>query len=277
MLLTREWLVRRVRVLARFNIPAPVVGGLLLSLLILAFSAAGWLEAKFATQVGARFWVWLVTPETLLDQTKLVDVNRPFLMAFFTCIWLNASWSLVKRGSVQVLVFLLLATALAVFQNLIGIGLTKLLGVSPVLGVVCGSVTKTGGHGAAIGFADVLEKAGLANAKVLGVAAATFGLVMGGLLGGPIGGRLMRRFNLKTSAARDTHLEAGSSGDSGILTDLGALSGFGPPLLTHGLLLLACVKFGAWVSYFIQKTGATLPRSAGWWPAASQKLRPGGC
>ena len=117
----------------------------------------------------------------------------------------------------------------------------------------------TGGHGTALGFAADLEKAGLPAAAVVGVAAATFGLVTGGLIGGPVGGLLIRRRNLKPSASAQTHLEAGSAGESGILNDLRLLARFGTPVFTHLLLLLACIKVGAWVSYFIQQTGITFP------------------
>jgi ESS family glutamate:Na+ symporter len=128
-----------------------------------------------------------------------------------------------------------------------------------LLGLGCGSVTMTGGHGTALGFAADLEKAGLQAAAVVGVAAATFGLVSGGLLGGPVGGLLIRRRGLKPKTGAHTHLESGRSGESGTLNDLRLLAGFGRPFLAHLLLLLACIKAGAWVSYFIQHTGVTFP------------------
>ena len=258
-LLLGEFLVRRVWLLSRFNIPAPVVGGLLLSLLVLAGNVSGLFPAKFQTNVSAQWWTWLVTTEPDWMAAPPKNVNLPFLVAFFTCIGLNASWTLVKRGSTQVLVFLALAGALAVVQNGIGVALARALGVSPLLGLVCGSVTMTGGHGTALGFAADLEKAGLPAAAVVGVAAATFGLVSGGLIGGPVGSLLIRRGDLRPGASAQTHLEAGCVGASGILNDLRLLAGFGRPFLTHLLLLLACIKAGAWVSYFIQHTGITFP------------------
>jgi ESS family glutamate:Na+ symporter len=186
-------------------------------------------------------------------------VNTPFLVAFFTCIGLNARWELVRRGGAQVLLFWAGAGTLAVMQNVIGVGLAKLLGVSPLLGLVCGSVSMTGGHGTALGFAGDLEAAGLPAAAVVGMAAATFGLVCGGLIGGPVGGRLIRRRDLRPDADAHTHLEASRVGDSGILSDFRLLAGFGRRFLLHLLLLLACLKAGAWVSYFIQHTGITFP------------------
>lgn len=258
-LLLGEFLVKRIRLLSRFNIPAPVVGGLLVSVLVLLGNLSGAFAAQFQNNVTARWWTWLVTAEIDWVNAPSKNVNTPFLVAFFTCIGLNARWELVRRGGVQVLVFWGAAGVLALMQNGIGVALAKLLGVSPLLGLVCGSVTMTGGHGTALGFAADLERAGLPTAAVVGMAAATFGLVTGGLIGGPVGGSLIRRRNLKPGTGAQIHLEAGSAGASGILKDLRLLAGFGRPFLAHLLLLLACIKAGAWVSYFIQRTGLTFP------------------
>jgi len=258
-LLLGEFLVRRIGVLARFNIPAPVVGGLLLSLLVLGGHVSGLFAARFQTSVSTQWWTWLVTIEPDWVQAPSKNVNLPFLVAFFTCIGLNASWTLVRQGSAQVLSFLALSSVLAVIQNGLGVGLARALGVSPLLGLVCGSVTLTGGVGTALGFAADLEKAGLTGAAVLGVAAATFGLVTGGLIGGPVGGALINKRGLRPAASAQTHLESGAAGESGILTDLRALAGYGRRLLPCLVLLLVCVKAGAWVSYFIQQAGITFP------------------
>jgi ESS family glutamate:Na+ symporter len=258
-LLLGEWMVRRVSFLTRFNIPAPVVGGLLVSLVILAGNLSGLWPAQFDTKVSSRWWTWLVTIEPEWAKAPAKGVNVPFLVAFFTCIGLNASWSLLKRGSLQVLIFLGLSSALAVIQNSLGVGLAKMMGVSPLLGLVCGSVTMTGGHGTALGFAADLERAGLSGAAVIGVAAATFGLVAGGLLGGPVGGTLIHRNNLKSAASARVHLEGGQAATSGIVSDFRALLTSGASVGWHLLLLLVCIKLGAWASYFIQRTGITFP------------------
>ena len=258
-LLLGEALVKRIAVLRRFNIPAPVVGGLLISILMLIGNKTGLFASAFATKTNAPWWTWLISTELDWKKVPSFDVNRPFLVAFFTCIGLNASFSLVKRGSVQIPIFLLVAATLAVIQNLVGVGLAKLLNVQPLLGLVCGSVTMTGGHGTALGFAADLENAGLKGAAVIGVAAATFGLITGGLLGGPVGGNLIRRNQLKSSAPANTHLEMGQTNESGILFDVRALVKFGGTALLHFVILLFCIKAGAWVSYLIQQTKMTFP------------------
>lgn len=258
-LLLGEWLVRRVRWLLRFNIPTPVVGGLLISLLMLAGNLSGLFPARFQTSVTAPWWTWLVTVEPDWRHSPARNVNLPLLVAFFTCIGLNASWTLIKRGSGQVLLFLLLAGTLAILQNALGLGLARLLDVSPLLGIVCGSVTMTGGHGTAMGFAADIELAGLPNATVVGVAAATFGLVAGGLLGGPLGGALIRKHGLASTGDVPAELAAERPGKKGILGDFHALARWGKVLVPHALLLLACVKLGTWASYFIQQTQITFP------------------
>ncbi|MCO5053555.1 MAG: sodium:glutamate symporter [Verrucomicrobiae bacterium] len=254
-----EFLVRRVRLFSRFQIPAPVVGGLIVSLVIWGSNVTQFWTGRFDTKIAAPWWTWLVTIEPDWLRAPAQTANLPFLVMFFTCIGLNASWSLVKRGSLQVLLFLAIAGLLAIIQNGFGVVLAQALGQSPLLGLVCGSVSMTGGHGTALGFAADLERAGLPAADVLGMAAATFGLVAGGLIGGPIGGGLIRRFNLKSTASTRTHLEAGESGTAGILSDFRALFQAGRTTLPNLALLLVCVKLGAWVSWLIQMTGLTFP------------------
>ena len=224
-LLLGEWLVRRISFLSRFNIPAPVVGGLLVALTVLAVNLAGQ-PAKFADKVVTPWWTWLTSVEPLWRKDPSGRMLQPFLMAFFTCIGLNASWRFLRQGSWPLFLFLLISAFLAVAQNLVGVPLAMLLGESPLLGLVCGSLTLAGGMGTAMTFAPELEKAGFANASVVSVAAATFGLVAGGLIGGPLGGWLVRKHHLQSDAAKEVHLEAGAAGESGILGDLKQLIGF---------------------------------------------------
>lgn len=168
------FLKRKWSILDRFNIPAPVVGGLIF--------------ATF-TLVVRQFGIFAIEFNTLLQS--------PFMIAFFTTVGLTASFSLLKIGGPQVVLFWGLATFLAFFQNLIGILLTKLMGVPPFLGLICGSVTMTGGHGTGLAFGPVFENLGMGGASTYAVAAATFGLVSGGLIGGPVGTLLIKRKNLR--------------------------------------------------------------------------------
>jgi ESS family glutamate:Na+ symporter len=175
---------RRVGFLDRFNIPAPVIGGFVFAAVALALRQAGVLAFEFDT-----------------------TLQSPFMIAFFTSIGLGASLGLLKKGGPQVVLFWLLASVLAILQNGVGVTLAKLLGVDPFLGLISGSITMTGGHGTGAAFGKLMEEQyQMTGAVTLAMAAATFGLVSGGLLGGPVGTRLMTRFGLRStgSAATDT-------------------------------------------------------------------------
>lgn len=189
---------RRVGVLDRFNIPAPVVGGFLFAALATLLRQAGLASLEIDTTLQA-----------------------PLMVGFFTTIGLGASLGLLKIGGPQVVVFWLLASALAVVQNGLGLALAGLLGVDPLLGLICGSITMTGGHGTGAAFGRLMEdQMGFRGGVTLAMAAATFGLVGGGILGGPLATLLIRRRRLSSAAPapigataalpdlRDTSLDA---------------------------------------------------------------------
>ncbi len=163
---------RRVAVLDRYNIPAPVVGGFLFAALSLLLRLNGLVAFDFDTTLQA-----------------------PLMIAFFTTIGLGASLALLKIGGPQVLLFWVLASLLAAVQDLVGVGLAKVLGVHPFLGLIAGSITMTGGHGTGAAFGRLMEdQYGFHAGVTLAMAAATFGLVSGGLIGGPVATALIRRY-----------------------------------------------------------------------------------
>lgn len=163
----------RMPIFDRFNIPAPILGGLIFAVIILAMR------------------------DRVLN-VKLDNSLQDLLMvAFFTTVGMGASLSLLKRGGVQVAIFFGIASAGALLQDLIGIGLAKLLGVSPLLGIVSGSVALTGGPATALAFGKTFEDMGVAGASAIGVAAAMFGISAGGLLGGFLGGKLIEKNKLE--------------------------------------------------------------------------------
>jgi ESS family glutamate:Na+ symporter len=164
---------RRVGFLDRFNIPAPVVGGFLFAASSLALRSSGLMLFEFDA--------------TLRD---------PLMIAFFTTIGLGASLGLLKVGGPQVLVFWVLASVLAALQCAMGLAFAMGMGVHPFLGLIAGSVTMTGGHGTGAAFGRLMEtEYGFPPAVTLAMAAATFGLVSGGLLGGPVATSLIRRYH----------------------------------------------------------------------------------
>ena len=168
-----NWLKRRIPLLEYLNIPAAIVGGLIYSLLVLV----------------------------LRDRWMNFDMDlvlRDILMiAFFTTIGMGASINLVRKGGPQVLWFFILATVGAVLQNAVGIAGATALGLDALLGIVSGSVALTGGPATALSFGPTFERMGVAGATTLGVSSAMFGITAGGLLGGFIGGSLIRRHGLQ--------------------------------------------------------------------------------
>ncbi|MGE0443031.1 MAG: sodium/glutamate symporter [Gemmatimonadales bacterium] len=197
---------RKIGILDRFNIPAPVIGGFVFAGLALALRLSGVLAFEFDT-----------------------TLQSPFMIAFFTTIGLGASFGLLKIGGPQVIVFWILASVLAVAQNVVGVGLAKVLGVNPFLGLISGSITMTGGHGTGAAFGRLLEdQYQVSGGVTLALAAATFGLVSGGLIGSPIGTALIKGKRLgpgaggdatrapivDPNAALDTEIDTESVGDA---------------------------------------------------------------
>jgi ESS family glutamate:Na+ symporter len=184
------------------------------------------------------------------------------MVTFFTCIGLNATWDLVRRGGMDVGRFLVLGSVFAILQNVLGVVLAKALGQSPLLGLVCGSVTLTGGHGTALGFAPMLQNLGLPSAAVLGTAAATMGVVAGGLIGGPVATRLMDRHGLHATKGGPVN-EGLQGSEPGILSELRLFREFGGEGMRHLLLILLCVKAGAWMSFLLEATQVKFPPQMG--------------
>jgi ESS family glutamate:Na+ symporter len=268
-LLMGEQLVRRVRWLERTNIPAPVVGGLLVALLILVvnLTVAAKSKLSFGLNVDAPWWTWLVTIEPEWAARPVKSLSVPMLGAFYVCAGLNCTWAVVRKGGVQVVIFLAAATLLGVVQNIVGIAIAKGMGLPSVMGVVCGSLTMAGGHGTAQAFVPQLVEAGLKEAALIGSAMATMGLVVGSLMGGPVGGWLIRHYRLKAElvpapATGELRQDAPAAAAPqwGLGFDLRTLWFLGGTVLKHLLIVLALVKLGAWASYYLKQiTTVTFP------------------
>lgn len=170
-LLLGRWLVARIGFLRAYSIPEPVVGGLLVAALLLLLRVLTDIEVRFDASMQA-----------------------PLMLAFFATIGLNADFASLKKGGRILGIFLLVVTALLVVQNAMGIALAKALGLDPLMGLLAGSVTLSGGHGTGAAWGAVFsEKYGVASASELAIASATFGLVLGGLIGGPVARLLIKR------------------------------------------------------------------------------------
>jgi len=257
-LLLGEQLVRHIPGLARFDVPPPIAGGFLIAITLLAINTRA-THVDLKTKTSSPAWSWLITPEAQWRTSPAVPIFLPFSTAFFTCVGLNASWRIARQGSRQLLLFLALATLLGILQNLLGLALAKPLHASPYLGVLCGSVTLTGGPSTALGFAPEFEKAGFPAAATVGAAAAMFGILTGSLLAGAIGGLLIRRHNLRSAIPLATTPEPQHRRFIGFIPKLLSLLRDPARLAAHILILLACMKLGAWVSYALQSAHLSFP------------------
>lgn len=167
----------KISVLRKYCIPAPVVGGILFAIINCILYTQG---------------IWKYEQDTIMQNICM--------MLFFTSIGYTASISLIKRGGVMVLKMAIVTTVLIICQNIIGSGLAMAFNLSPLLGLATGSIPMVGGHGTAAAFGPLLESIGLDGGVTIAVAAATFGLVAGGVIGGPIGEELVHKFHLVSSA-----------------------------------------------------------------------------
>ena len=175
------FLKKRIKFLETFCIPSPVVGGLIFAIVSCILYATGILEISF-------------------DET----LKNVCMVIFFTSVGFQANLKVLKSGGLSLVVFLVCVIVLIISQNLVSVGLAKLVGVSPLIGLSTGSIPMVGGHGTAGAFGPVLEDLGISGASTLCTAAATFGLVAGSLMGGPIGRRLILKHDLlKTAVMED--------------------------------------------------------------------------
>ena len=186
-LLVGKVLVQRVRFLRDFNIPEPVAGGLVAAVLSYVMFAFGGIRMSFDS-----------------------SLQMAFMLVFFSSIGLSANFAKLREGGKGLIVFLLVIVVFIAVQNSVGMGLASLLGIDPLIGLIAGSITLVGGHGTAGAWGTVLEtEHGVQGAMTLGMACATFGLVIGGLMGGPLAKWLIRRHNL-----------SGPKGDSSAAIDV---------------------------------------------------------
>ncbi len=169
-LIVGMFITRKVGFLQKYCIPSPVSGGIIFSLLTLALYAWFDIEVSF-------------------DGT-LKDI---FMLAFFTSVGFQCDLRVIKKGGKPLIVMLVLLVILITAQNLTAVGFTRLLGINPLIGMAAGSISMTGGHGTAGGFASVLEGMGLQGAGTIGMAAATFGLIAGSMMGGPLAEKIISK------------------------------------------------------------------------------------
>ncbi len=221
-LLLGRILVDKIAILRKYCIPAPVVGGFIYAILHLVVRSGGILEIS-------------------ADMT----LKNVFMVAFFCSVGYTASFKMLKKGGIQTIVFLLLAVVMVILQNCLGAGLASAFGLDPRLGLATGSIPMVGGHGTAGSFGPMLEELGVANANVVAIASATFGLVAGCAIGGPIAYNKIHKFNLKSAALDTTIEEMVEKDETGAIDSKQFLDAF--------LYLIIAIGAGTVVSMFLGK------------------------
>ncbi|ASJ54811.1 sodium/glutamate symporter [Brevibacillus formosus] len=231
LLVLGTFLVKKASFLQKFCIPAPVVGGLLFAIIATALKATGILQ---------------ITLDTSLQSL--------FMLTFFTTVGLGASFKLIKLGGKLLVIYWIACGFLALAQNVIGVSLASVFGIHPLIGMMAGAVSMEGGHGAAGAFGQTLEDMGIQSALAIGIAAATFGLVAGGLVGGPTVKYLIAKYDLKpteTEEVVETVEEKGQPINSNTF-------------FIQVLLITFCMALGTYLGeLFSTATGFVLPGYVG--------------
>ena len=227
-LMLGSFLRRRISFLEKFCIPAPVIGGLLFAIMTCIGHVSGIADFSF-------------------DDT----LREVCMVFFFTSVGFQANLKVLKSGGKSMAVFLALVIALIITQNLVAVGLSEVLHINPLIGMCTGSISMVGGHGTAGAFGPVLEDFNVNGATTICTAAATFGLIAGSLVGGPLGKRLIEKKNLlPTAVTEDDSLLVEDEKKHERHTNMYAAAVF---------QLILAIGLGTIFSWLLTKTGLTFP------------------
>ena len=221
-------LKERIKFLTTFCIPAPVVGGMVFAVIFCVLYALDIIEINF-------------------DET----LRNVCMVMFFTSVGFQANMKVLKSGGKGTFIFLALVLVLIISQNFVAVGLSKLLGINPLIGMCTGSIPMIGGHGTAGAFGPLLEDMNVDGATTLATAAATFGLVAGSLMGGPLANSLIKKKNLMDTAVYE---------DDSMLVEeeikhRREVSMYAPAVYQ----LTLAMGIGTVISFVLSKTGMTFP------------------
>ncbi|CEK33497.1 MAG: sodium/glutamate symporter [Paraclostridium sordellii] len=242
-LIIGSFIKERVNIFKKYCIPAPVVGGFSFAIISFLLRKSNLLYINFDT-----------------------TLQNILMTAFFTTVGFTASISILKKGGSKVLKFLVVAVLLVLTQNVVGVLSAKAIGVNSLLGLIAGSVSMTGGHGASGAFGPVIESSGLNGALSISMACATFGLVSGSIIGGPLGKRLIEKYNLSSdeceSDRNNNILELSLEGDG---TCLGITKGeLSEIKLTNSVIqIVVAMGLGTIISSIFSLLKITIPEYIG--------------
>jgi ESS family glutamate:Na+ symporter len=250
------WLRSKISWLVKLSIPAPAVGGLFVAIVSAILHARGVVQFAF-------------------DNT----LQSVFMICFFCTVGLNASYKLVLKGGLMVAGFWGISALVSVLQNAIGIPIAMSFGLNPLMGIIGGSIPMVGGLGTAGAFGALFEdEYGIAGALSAGIACATFGMVAGSIVGGPMGEWILKKHKIKTPNEMKHSLLL-STRDDAIMEEVGEAAReadlanavnddeedkvSGPHLMKNVTWVLIAAGFGSAVSYYLKKAGITLPSYLG--------------
>ncbi|MDR2126559.1 MAG: sodium/glutamate symporter [Prevotellaceae bacterium] len=224
---------RKFKFLYRFCIPAPVVGGLVFSII----SLIGYCTGAYTFEIDSL-------------------LQKIFMLAFFTTVGYCASFKSIKRGSKDLIVLIILVAVLILMQDAVAFSLAPLFDMKPLLALCTGSISMVGGHGTSIAWGPIIEKTGIAGASGIAIASATFGLVAGSLIGGPIGRRLIERNKLMEKQP--------VSDDEKMLTEAKTSEKLLSSNVIHGIYQIAlAMGIGSVLSTFLESMGILFPPYVG--------------
>lgn len=232
-----KYMKNKFSILSKYCIPPSVVGGFIFALFILLLNVA-----NIAT--------------INLDMT----LQNIFMTAFFTSIGFTASIKVLKQGGIKVITFLMLAILLVISQDIVGVSLASLFNLPPLLGLCTASIPMVGGHGTAGSFGPILEDMGVAGATTVSLASATFGLIMGSIIGGLVARNLIIRHQLKTLHDENSSSTVNEVGDFN--EENHNILSF-KKLMTAACFLFVAMGLGSIVSKLIQASGLTFPSYIG--------------
>ena len=235
LLLIGFFIKSKVKFLDKYCIPAPVVGGFLFMFITFIGHITGTFSFSFDSMYQA-----------------------PFMLAFFTTVGLGASISLLKKGGVLLFFYWLIAGVVSVFQNIIGVGVGKLVGLDAPFALLSSAISMCGGHGAAAAYGSTFADMGYSAAPLVGAAAATFGLISAVMIGGPVGRRLIVKYNLKPDESEIIDSEINN------INAASATKLDGMDVIKNVTSLLVCIALGTMVSGWIGKLiGMSFPTYVG--------------
>jgi len=230
-----EYLKKRVKALSKYCVPAPVIGGIIFALLILVLKITN-----------------------IANITLDITLQNVFMTAFFTSVGYTASLKVLKKGGIKVVIFLIVSSVLVIFQDIVGAGLAMIFNLDPLLGLATASIPMVGGHGTAGSFGPILDEMGVSGATTVSFASATFGLIMGSVIGGIIAKTLIERNNLETpidSHDKSIPISDFNEDDKAVLSHTKIMNGASWIFLAMGI--------GSIISNFIQDLGLTFPSYIG--------------